>query len=406
MQILFKDGLFDGQFLRIISHTYYGGADLGECFTTARRIKEGDNESWYREWSKTAERVYKLGEESLAKGHKVSAREAFLRSSNYFRGSYIFMMKTPVDPRLVEAFDRQTEAFRQAGALFSTPFQQVRIPYENTTLPGYFYAVDDSGQPRPTLLLPGGYDSTAEELYFFNVAAGLRRGYNCLVFDGPGQGEPLIKQGLYFRPDFENVLKPVVDFALTLPEVDPAKLALVGLSWGGYLAPRGASGEHRLAALVADPGEWDQFKALKDRLPLPSGLTDKIFDHTPVILNPVFKFMLKKRQISWALRRIFWVHGVSGPQEYFKIIRQFKISDRVLEITCPTLVCQAEEDDIAAYAKVLYDHLRCPKTFMLFKAEEGASEHCETGARSLFHQRMFDWLDETLKIPTEAAVPA
>jgi dienelactone hydrolase len=77
----------------------------------------------------------------------------------------------------------------------------------------------------------------------------------------------LIKQGLVFRPDWEHVVSPVVDYALTRPEVDPQRVALMGASFGGYLAPRATSREHRLAACIADPGEFDLFTALKARLP-------------------------------------------------------------------------------------------------------------------------------------------
>jgi len=69
---------------------------------------------------------------------------------------------------------------------------------------------------------------------------------------------------------------------------------------------------------------------------------------------------------------------------------------RAQKISCPTLVCTAENDDIAAYAKVLFDALRCEKQFVAFTNTEGAGEHCEDGNRSLFHQRAFDWLDEVM----------
>jgi dienelactone hydrolase len=59
------------------------------------------------------------------------------------------------------------------------------------------------------------------------------------------------------RPDWETVVRAVVDFALTLPGVNRSRIALAGWSFGGYLAPRAASGEPRLAALIADPGQWD-----------------------------------------------------------------------------------------------------------------------------------------------------
>ena len=51
-----------------------------------------------------------------------------------------------------------------------------------------------------------GYDSNIQEMYFAHGAAALRRGYNCLLFDGPGQGRKLIRDGLPIRPDWENVV--------------------------------------------------------------------------------------------------------------------------------------------------------------------------------------------------------
>src|SRR5271170_3525717 len=225
MKIRFKDPVFDGQLLRALSHVYYGGADVGECVSTAARIREGDATSWHDEWSATAQRIYSSAEVSLQQGRARSAREAFLRASNYFRTSYIFLMSAPLDPRATRAFDRQTDAFRKAAALFSSPVEQIEIPYDGRRLPGYFYRAGAGDQPCRTLILTGGYDGTSEELYFFNAEAALRRGYNCICFDGPGQGAALIKDGLYFRPDWENVVRPVVDYLLTRTDVDPARIA-------------------------------------------------------------------------------------------------------------------------------------------------------------------------------------
>ena len=134
MNLFFKDPMYDRQATTAVVHTFYGGADLGECFTTVRRIQEGDAEGWYREWTATGDRVFDLAEKSAAAGHEVSAREAYLRACNYYRASYPFLFGTPVDPRLIEAFDREVDAFLRAAALF----EPVEIPYEGTTLPDYF----------------------------------------------------------------------------------------------------------------------------------------------------------------------------------------------------------------------------------------------------------------------------
>jgi hypothetical protein len=42
LNLFFKDPMYDRQTTAAVSYTYYGGADLGECFMTARRIQEGD----------------------------------------------------------------------------------------------------------------------------------------------------------------------------------------------------------------------------------------------------------------------------------------------------------------------------------------------------------------------------
>jgi pimeloyl-ACP methyl ester carboxylesterase len=137
------------------------------------------------------------------------------------------------------------------------PILPVEIPYENTTLPGYFHRVDESDTSRPLLILHTGFDGSAEEMHGEGARAGVERGWNVLVFDGPGQYVPIHRERLPFRPDWEKVVTPVVDFALTLPGVDPEKIALMGVSFGGYLAPRAAAFEKRISALVANDGIYD-----------------------------------------------------------------------------------------------------------------------------------------------------
>ena len=403
MSFFFKDPMYDRQATAALAYTFYGGADLGECFTTVRRIQEGDAESWYREWTATADRVFDLAEKSAAAGHQVSAREAYLRACNYYHASYPFWFGTPVDPRLIEAFDREVDAFLKAAALFEPPIEPVEIPCEETTLPGYFYRADNSGQPRPTLIATDGYDGTVQMMHFGHAAAAVRRGYNCLIFDGPGQGGVLYKQGIHMRPDWENVVTPVVDYALSHgPEIDPARIALIGWSFGGYLAPRAASGEHRLAACIADPGQWDLLEAMKGFFSsLPKEALEDLPDIDPSLLEPIMEHIMSDASLRWSVvQRAFWVHGIDSLAEYLRVAKDYELSSVVDRIRCPTLVTQAENDPVARFAGRLYDALRSPKELLRFTEAEGAGDHCELMARSLFHEKSFDWLDETLGVGT------
>jgi pimeloyl-ACP methyl ester carboxylesterase len=139
----------------------------------------------------------------------------------------------------------------------------IEIPYEGTTLPGYFYSVDDddgSKAPRPSLIAYGRFDSTLEELYTSAAAPALERGYNCLAFEGPGQGGVICKQKIRFRYDWEKVVTPIVDYALSRDkEIDSNQIAFMEISMGGYLAARAAAFEHRISACILYNGVYDAF---------------------------------------------------------------------------------------------------------------------------------------------------
>jgi pimeloyl-ACP methyl ester carboxylesterase len=398
VSFLFKDPLFDAQWLRAASHTSSGGAEIGECLAAARQIREPDPESWFHAWNNLAESVAAEAEASRANGRQVSALCSYLRASNYFRASYTFLIGAPVDARVMHAYRRHRAAFERAAALMNPPAEPVAIPYANTLLHGYLFRAADGHAPHPTLIVNGGYDSTAEEAYFFSGAAAVARGYTCLVFDGPGQGAAIVEDGMVFRPDWEAVIGPVIDFAVTRREVDPSKIALMGISFGGYLAPRAASGEPRLAACIADPGEFSLFDEFKSRVP---GFIARELPHgnpfVLALLNLILNRRLRHPTAGWGLRRGNWVHGVKSPLEYVRLTQDYSLEGRAEKIRCPTLVCSAENDDIGVTARKLHGALSCEKAFIAFSAREGAGEHCEVGARSLFNQRAFDWLDRILE---------
>lgn len=399
-----KDELLDAQTLRAAAAAIFGGADVYETIAVARRVKGEDFASWNAEWTKAADAAYSLGVTAEQRGERETARLAFLRATTYYRTAGSVYLARPVDARLTTSIARQREAFRRAIPHFPAPVEVVEIPYEGTTLPGYFFAAAADGARRATVVLIDGYDGTTEELYFWNAQAALDRGYNVLAFDGPGQGSVLVEQGLPLRPDYENVVTPVIDHLLTRSDVDPARIALIGLSLGGYLAPRAASGEHRVAACIADSGAFDLFDAAVARIPKPlRGQVPDGNEAARTLIDGMIDHMLKSPTGGWALRRNLYAHDVPDAMEFFRVAKQFTLKGFAEQITCPTLVVHAEGDDIGASAPQLYDALTvAEKELILFTADEGADQHCETGARQLYHARAFSWLDALLT-PTRLA---
>ncbi len=194
---------------------------MGEMMATAAKIKEGDFESWFTDWDKVARRVLTRADASFAAGHLESAREAYLRTSTYFRtAEFIFMAILPTRVFCRSRGDRKRRMPKQRSSL-AQPGKRCKVHTKGRHSPDIFirWTIPVSRGPH----FHGGYDSSIEELFYSGAAAARRRGYNCLTFDGPGQGAPLREHKLSFRYAWEAVVTPAVDDALTRPDADRDK---------------------------------------------------------------------------------------------------------------------------------------------------------------------------------------
>ena len=414
MKIVFNDPTFSSQLLRAIGEAYYKGADIGECLSTAYRIKEGDFESWHAEWLKTAKRIHGYAIESLAKGHTVSARDAYIRASNYYRVAE-FLLVDPHDPRIQTTWGNSKECFSKAASLFPFYVESIEIPYEEgATLPGYFYyyskndsdySHDDKNPKsreserklsRPLFIAHGGFDSTLEELYSSAAAPALERGYNCLTFEGPGQGGVIRKQGIPFRYDWEKVVTPVIDYAIDRNEelgIDVNRIALMGMSMGGYLAARAAAFDHRISACILNDGVYDGYDAMASSFsePLLAAIEE---GNSEFVNSTITALMESDPNTRFNMKHGMWTTGSNSPYDLITGAKNYTIKDIIKNITCPTLVLEAEKDDsFPGQPKKVYDGLGSSKKYILFTQEEGAEEHCQAGASALSYQRIFDWTD-------------
>ncbi len=214
-----------------------------------------------------------------------------------------------------------------------------------------------------------------------------------VVFDGPGQNGMLWVRNIPFRHDWEKVITPIVDFLHKREGVDPNRIALSGISQGGYWIIRALAFEHRIAAGIADPGVTDVSAAFFRELPqemldlLDAGKEDEF--------NAGMDEGLKyagdevRQNLEWRMKPYL----VKSFYHLCKTVRQYNVRDVIEQIQCPMFIADPDDEQFwPGQFQEVYEALVCPKTIVRFTAEEGANWHCEPKARSLYDQRMFDWL--------------
>jgi hypothetical protein len=117
----------------------------------------------------------------------------------------------------------------------------------------------------------------------------------------------------------------------------------------------------------------------------------------------VAELVMRKPTAGWALRRNLLVHDVDTVGEFFDLAPQYSLRGREELIFCPTFVCSGELDDLSAAAPRLAARLECEHQYVEFRAADGAGEHCHAGARHLYHERVFTWLDHVLTADSAVA---
>src|SRR5262249_35575467 len=191
----------------------YGCSEVGEVVTTVNRINaQGASYQTYFDgfWA-MARNVEALADAELRAGHTASARSAYLRAAMYYDMCLYFVLGTTSRAREADVYAVMQRCWNRASQLFDPPFERVRIPYGRTTMPGYFLRPDTRPVRRPTVIINNGSDAQNVDLFAFGGAAALERGYNALIFEGPGQGSMLFERQIPFRVDWEHVVTPIVD---------------------------------------------------------------------------------------------------------------------------------------------------------------------------------------------------
>lgn len=363
--------------LKAIELARWGAGAIGEVDRIGRALRgrEGDNEAWYAAWTDMAERMEAAARRAAAQGHRSSAGSHWLHAATYH---FIGERFLPPGSRKVESYRHCLRCFDAGTALRHPNLTRVEVPYEGTTLPGRFLASAHAPGRAPTVVFFDGLDDAKEMTVLFGGIELANRGMHVLAIDGPGQGESLRLRGVPTRHDYEVPAAAAYDFVASRADVDPARVAVMGYSMGGYYAPRAAAFEHRYAACVAWSGHYDYHAVwLHRRKVLEAGGT---------------KASVPGFQLPWIL-------GVADMDTAMERLRRFTLEGVAGHIRCPLLVVHGRDDDIVPVACAERLHAEAgsaDKTLRIFEAEEGGSGHGQGDNLQLGANFVADWLASRL----------
>ena len=244
------------EFLRLLGAAQEGGSTVSECFLTASRIVPKDNDSWYREWNRTADASNERGNAALARGHCLTARSNWLRAANYYSAA-VFDFDF-ADRRFQACLANMRTCARRYLEHRTPAGEVVEIPWlSGYPLEGYFLPAPATLGPTPAVICIGEPGHRKEEYLYRTARYARDRGMSLLAVDLLGLDNGARFENVVGRSDLETAVPSIMDYLAARDEVDERRIAILGDGSGSSFVARGVALEQRFAAAVCDGGLWD-----------------------------------------------------------------------------------------------------------------------------------------------------
>jgi len=318
-------------------------------------------EDWCRAWCERGEVHETLGREALAQGYKLTAGEHLVRSAMYYHfAKFVFVHD---QKQMRDAHLRSVECYQAALPLIRPAGERVSIPFEGKTLYGILRHPLQRSARSPVLIMAPGLDSTKEELHAY-AEPFLARGVAILAIDGPGQGEA--EYEIPICGDYERAARAVCDWIEKRADLDAAKIAMWGVSLGGYYAPRATAYERRIRACIAlsGPFEWKE-----------------IWGALPALTREAFRVR----------------SHCANEADALKNAATLSMKEAAAKITCPIFIVTGREDRLvpASHAERLAKGVSGPVELLI--VEDGG--HNANNRPYRYRSRTADWLAGQLGLP-------
>ena len=388
ISIRFKNADMDFMLNWMVGVSQIIGLSASQIFYAIHDIKDGDPTGWRNGFHEQGQYLIQRAQTFIECSQNVAAGQFYLGAAYAYRAALQYTDPTGDDFEAV-AHDMEN-TFQKGVELIGVPMRPIEIPFENTTLPGYYLEHDE--KLRPVVMMVGGGDTSREDLFYFAGYPGWKRGYNVIMVDLPGQGMTP-SRGQHFRVDMDQTISTVLDWLEAHAIAKPEQIAIYGVSGGGYFTAQGVVADSRIKAWIAATPIFDMVKLFKaefgSALHAPGWMLNTFMRLTSSF-NEGAEINLKK--YAWQFGTADFKTAIDG------VMAEAKVVD-YSGINCPSLflVSEGEAPELKRQAREIYDNFvqrGVNVTLRDFSAEEGADAHCELNNLRLVHLVVFDWLDQ------------
>ncbi len=368
----FDDPDMDLFFVAALGWGPSGGLDVGQAFHIASRITDGDGDSWVRAFDEYGGLMDAQADTWQQRGWRREAGEARLKAFASYRSSWQFAAPGAMFAAQVA---KQKAAFRTALVELGVPASFMQVPYAGKELPGVF--LQNANADAPVVLVIGGADTSFEDLFLTLGRNLLDRGWSVALVDLPGQGSTMT-DGLHWEAAAEKPIAAVADLLVDRYGAKPGRMALIGLSLGGYFVARAAGDDARFATVIASTP-----------FPDPAQLFRLSVEEAMKSDSPPTPSATRARAIT------LWKAGASDAMDF--VARTSAMVAEPTRVTVPFLSILGGGDSqvFASQAHRWHRDIRSTrKSFVLLDEESGADGHVQVNNRLRLAQECSGWMRE------------
>ena len=377
-KVRFDDDDMDLFFVAALGWGPAGGLDVGQAFHIASQIVDGDGDSWVRAFGDYGDLLTAQADAWQAKGWRRAAGETRLKAFAAYRSSWQFA--APQGPVFAAHYAKHQRAFAAAMDELQLPATFFQVPWQGAALPGVFFR--NANAQAPVVLVIGGADTCFEDLFLTVGRNLLDRGYSVAIADLPGQGNTAAS-GLHWPIEAEQPIAAVTDLLVQRFGAVPGRMALLGLSLGGYFVTRAAGHDDRFATVMASTPFPDpaQMFALSVRAAVDAAAQPNAV--------PPSAAALRSRDT------MFWKLGVRDAAQMLEHTATMRADPTRVSVPFLSILSGGDSPVFAAQAHAWHAAIRSErKHFVLLDAASGADGHVQVNNRLRLAQECVGWMDD------------